>query len=1200
MKWMFAAMYSLAFAMCALAQSDRGVITGLVNDPVAAVVPGAKVVARNVATGTTQEAATTETGNYTLSSLPAGMYELKVEVPGFKVATIREVQVQVAQTTRVDVTLEVGATSEVIEVTASAPLLRTENAEQSATISGERFNALPLNFGGGGGSIGAIRSWLSFITLAPGVSGTGSNAAVNGMPGGAFKIYLEGQDVTSSNDTVWTSTVASASVETIGEFTMQTANFQAEFGQVLGGLFNFTTKSGTNQLHGSAYDYMTNEAFDARQHFRDPNLFPKPRSRKHDFGFTVGGPVYLPKLYDGRNKTFFFFNLEMYRNTTRSAGTPGTVPTAAYRAGNFATAGTGRVLGTDVLGRPILENAIYDPLTERVENGQIVRDLFPNATIPASRLDPVAQKVQALIPAPMNNDLINNWIPDIENYMNQAIPAVKIDHNFTDMARISGYWSVQKTDKNTGEDGLPTPITARRDQKIYGHTTRLNYDHSLTPTLLLRLGAGYVRFHNPDSSPAEVLRYDVANGIGFKGSATGVGFPYIGSMNTNTGGFGNQIGPNTAGQYYNDKATGVVSVAYVRNNHTYKLGAEFKQEVWTDNNYYQSQGHLNFGRSQTALPYLQSTTVGAGSIGYPYASFLMGLVNDATVTAPRTLQWRKKAWGLYVQDTWKITRNLTLDYGLRWDYTGQGHELHYRTSQVGVNTPNPVAGGLPGGIVYEGYGPGRCNCDFVKAYPYAVGPRLGLAYQLNPKTVVRAGWGVTYSAGANWWYVTGGSSSLGVGFNSLSWASPAFGDAAILLNNGLQYNPADLYVASYDPGIVPRAGQLNVPPAWGAQINDPNGGRPARVNQWNISVQRELARNTSLEIAWVGNRGVWLEANNLVNMNAINPATLRARGLDIQDPADQALLRARIDSPLAISNGFTPPYAGFPGSATVAQSLRPFPMYNDRLALRWAPLGNNWYDSLQVKFTKRYSRGLDLTAAFTWQKELALGSGGNPGASGGTFNTTNNIFNRKVQKSLTATSQPLILVTGFTYDTPQLTSSNVVRKLTGNWRFSGILRISSGSLIPVAASRNNLGQLIYQDTRFNRVSGEPLFIKSPNSGSIDPNKELVLNPKAWSDAAQGEWGTAAPYYNDFRWQRSITEQASIGRRFSVREKMSLEFRAEFFNIFNRTILPAPASTNPTATPTYNAQGIPTGGFGYINALSTGGQRNGQVVARFEF
>ena len=1187
-------------ALPAFAQSDRGTITGTVFDQATAVVPGAKVVATHSATGTVYHTITTATGIYALASLPAGLYDISVEMQGFKKVTQTGAQVQVAQVLRVDVTLQVGATSESVTVTAEAPMLRTENSEQSVNVSGSRFNALPLNFGGGGGSTGSIRNWLSFVILAPGVSGPNERAgntgpersAVNGAPAGAFKIYLEGQDVTSSNDTVWTSTVAAASVEAIGEFSMQTSNFSAEFGQVLGGVFNFTTKSGTNQIHGSAYEYFTNEALDARRHFTGI----KPVSRKHDFGFSAGGPVYIPKLYDGRNKTFFFFNLEYFRVKTRSSANFINVPTDAYRSGDFSRALTGRTL-TDSAGRAYLENAIYDPRSEATVNGLVTRTMFPRNVIPGSLRDPVALKIQDLIPRPLNSELVQNYQPDTSNHKYQTLPSVKIDHNLSDTTRLSGYWSVQKTDQITGTDGLPAPITSRRDQKIYGHTTRLNVDKAFTPRLLLHLGAGYLRFHNPDSSPPEVLRYDAAGGIGFTGSATGVGFPYINALNSNVGGFSNQMGPSTAGLYYNDKLTGVANMTYVRGSHTYKLGGEFKQEVWADQNFYQSQGHFGFDRAQTGQPYLFTTTVGGGSIGFPYASFLLGLPQNATVTAPRTLQWRKKAWSLYLQDDWKITRKLTLGMGLRWDLAGQGHEQHWRTSQIGVSTPNPSAGNLPGGIVYEGFGQGRCNCSFVKTYPYAVGPRLGLAYQINDRTVVRAGWGISYSALSNWWYITGGSSTLGVGFNSLTWASPNYGDAAVQLGNGLRYNRADLDIASFDPGIVPVRGSLNVPPAWGGQINDPNGGRPGRVNQWNLAVQHELARNLSLEVAYVGNRGIWLEANDLIRVNAINPATLSARGLDIRNPADRTLLTSTIGSQLARDRGFTLPYAGYPTGASVAQTLRPFPMYNDNLNVRWAPLGNSWYDSLQVKFSKRYSRGLDMTAAFTWQKELARGTGGNPSAGGGGIN---NVFNRQIQKSLTGNSQPFIFVTGFNYETPRLGSNRFLRALLGNWTVGGILRYASGSLIGVPGSQNNLGSLIYQATRMNRVSGQSLFLQDPNCKCIDPNKAFVLNPAAWVDAAPGQWGVSAPFYNDYRWQRSVAEQASLGRTFRLRERMAIQVRAEYFNIFNRTFLPNPTSANALATQTRNSLGVPTSGFGYVNATATPGARNGQLVARFEF
>ncbi|HEU4389463.1 MAG TPA: TonB-dependent receptor, partial [Blastocatellia bacterium] len=1139
---------------------------------------------------------TTETGNYTISSLPSGFYDVTIEATGFKKLVANGLQVQVVNSTRLDALLEVGAASEAIAVVGEPALLKTENAEQSTNFSGAMVNSMPLNFGQTFG--GSIRNWLGFIQLAPGVSVPNQNAVhtanINGSPAGSFKIYLEGQDVTSTNDTVWTSTVAAASVETIGEFSIQTNNFSAEFGQVLGGVFNFTTKSGTNQLHGSAYEYLTNEAFNAFRPFSTPTAAspraPKALDRKHDFGFTVGGPVYLPKLYDGRNKTFFFVNFEKYRNVTRGSGALATVPTEAYRKGDFSAALTGRQLGTDVLGRPIMENAIYDPRTTRTVTvggtQYVVRDPFPNNVIPQSLLDPVALKIQALIPNPDNGELVNNWDPKIPNNRFQSIPSVKIDHSFSEDTKISGYWSVENTDQVTAADGLPIPITGRRDQLIYGHTLRVNLDHALSPRLLVHVGAGYLRFHNPDSAPDDVINYDAVAGIGFTGSATNPsGFPRIvgpnlGNLQGNRGGM-SAMGPQQANKFWNDKLTAVANATWVRNAHTFKFGGEFKQEVWSDANLTAAQGRLAYSEAQSGLPYLQTTTVGGGSIGYRYASFLMGLVNTATVAAPKEVQWRKQAWSFYGQDNWKITPNLTLDYGLRWDYGGQGHELHFRSSEIDLNTPNPSAGGLPGAFIYEGFGPGRCNCTFTKTYPWAFGPRLGIAYKWNDKTVIRAGWGVSYSQLANWWYVTGGSLTLGLGFNSADFSNPAFGIPALLMKNGLVYNPADLTKASLDPGIRPLPGQTSsFPDAWWGVMEDRNGGRPGRVNQWNIAVQREIGRDFAVELAWVGNRGVWLEADELVNVNALNPARLQALGLDLNNPADRQLLTSRIDSTLAASRGFTKPYPSYPGSATVAQTLRPFPQFNDRLGVRWAPLGNSWYDALQAKLTKRLSHGLELTAAFTWQKELVLGSGGNPGLAGP---QTNNVFNRDAQKSIASTSQPYIFVTGFTYNTQRYGESRLVQNLTGNWTIGGVFRYASGALIPIPFSNNNLFSLLYQSTRMNRVPGQPLFLKNPNCGCIDPRKDLVLNPAAWTDAPAGQFSSTAPFQNDYRWQHQVVENLNFGRRFPIKEGMFFEIRAEFFNIFNRLNLPGPASFNPAAATTRNSAGELTGGFGFVSA-----------------
>jgi hypothetical protein len=647
---------ALFAALAAFAQSDRGTITGTVTDPSGAVVSNAKLSLVNSETGFLAESLTTNTGNYTIASIPAGVYSLTVEVSGFRKVTQQAIQVQVAQTVRLDVALQVGSTADAVTVTAAAPLLKSSNAEQSVNISGDRINNLPLNFGGGGGAGGNIRSWTGFALLSPGVVGNSNGNRANGAQANQFKIIVEGQDVTSSNDTGWTSTVSQASVEMIEEFSLQTSNYAAEFGQVAGGLFNFTTRSGTNKLHGSAYEYFANEALDASRPFTGI----KPTSRKHDAGGSIGGPVWIPKVYDGRNRTFFFFNYELFRNRATANASFQTVPTAAYRQGDFSAAiAQNRVIGTDPSGASVIENMIFDP---RSTNASGFRTPFPNNRIPANLIDPVAAKVQALIPAPQNGNLIQNWVPNNDNVRTQGLPGIKIDHNFSAAHRATFYYSKQATDQLTAADGLPDPITAVRVQAIYGHTTRLNYDWNAAPTLMLHFGSGYLRFHNPDSSPDSVLNYDAVNGLGFKGSATSPsGFPRIAGLGQGAfGGMGLGMGPTNANRYYDGKWTSVASATYIRGNHTYKLGGEFRLDSWTDRNTRGSQGILNFNAQQTSYPAMQGRAV-TGTSGFAYASFLLGAVNDAAVNAVQDPQWRKKSWALYLQDSWKATRKLTIE-----------------------------------------------------------------------------------------------------------------------------------------------------------------------------------------------------------------------------------------------------------------------------------------------------------------------------------------------------------------------------------------------------------------------------------------------------------------------------------------------------------------------------------------------------------
>lgn len=1195
--------FCVALAAVSFAQSDRGTITGNVLDPAAAVVPGAKVMARNVDNGSTFEATTTPTGDYTLTSLPAGRYELTVEASGFKRAIRPDIQVQVAQTARVDFALQIGASTESVTVSAEAPILRTENAEQSMNVSGDKVNDMPLNFGGGGGAGGGIRNWLSFMYLAPGVSGTNANSpgnnVVNGIPAGTygnFKVYLEGQDATSINDASWTSTVSAAGVETISEFSIQTSNFSAEFGQVAGGFFNFTTKSGTNQIHGSAYEYWANEAMDARH----PFSHALDRDRKNDYGFTVGGPVWLPKLYNGRNKTFFFFNLERFGNNQRSSGAYGTVPTNAYRNGDFSAALTGRTLTDPNTGYQFPENGIYDPLSTFTDaNGRAMRTPFAGNIIPASRIDSVAGKIQKMIPAPINSQTTLNWLPTISTNTTQQLPSLKIDENLSDSTKLSFYWRQQHTNQVAAPDGLPVPITSSRPKLVSGNQYILNLDRTISPTLMAHLGASFYRFINPDSSPADVLNFDAVGQLGLVGSANNpAGFPYITGLGVNNQGGGGSYGPTTADHQYTDMLGLVASVSWVRNSHTFKFGAETKQNVYSDQNLQYSQGQYTFGNGPTAIPYLGTSNVGGGAIGAGYASFLMGQVTYSNVNSPRNTQMRNMVWSAYANDNWKIGRNLTVNYGLRWDFTPMAHELYYREAEIGPNTPNPSAGGLPGGYIFEGNGPGRCNCMFSRSYPYAFGPRLAIAYQLNSKTVLRAGWGITYSGGDSWGYINGGMPVAGLGFNSVT-ASTGYGYAVSQFQNGIQYSPAVLSQVNLNPGIAPLPGSLAAAPAWAAQFRDPDGGKPARVNQWNIAVQRQITENMTIEAAYVGNRGVWEEARGLAALNAISPARLQALGLDITNPATRTLLTSGICSTAAAAAGYKVPYAGYPCSASVVQSLRPFPEYNDGLSTWFDPLGDSWYDALQVKFVRRLSHGLDITSSFSYQKEQCLGSNG-------CANVTN-AFSRSMNKTLNPSSTPFLWVTAMTYQIPKFGSNKLVRQVVGGWTWGGILRYASGNLIPAPTSNTNMGAYTFNtNAMMLPVAGVSPFLQNPNCGCINPNgNQQILNPAAWVDVATGTWG-GSYYYNNYRWQHQASENMNIGRSFQIREKMMFSIRAEFFNVFNRVYLPLGTGgslqySNPAATSRFNTAGVPTAGFGYIlNSSNIGGQRNGQLVARFEF
>jgi hypothetical protein len=1189
----------VCLALTAFAQGDRGTITGTVSDPAGAVVPAAAISAKNTDTGATYDSVTTATGNFTLNSLPPGLYDVTVSAAGFSKSVQQGLRVNVAMTIRVDVVLKIGASTESITITGGAEMLRTESAEQSQTISGSTINALPINFGVIAG--GYLRSPFAFMNLTPGALQSGQNVMlVNGMTNNVT-MRVDGQDSTNVNSNQRIDELQ-PSVEAVQEFTLQSSNFSAEYGQVGAGIFNFAIKSGTNEFHGSAYENYSNAIFNAGQAWSDDGHGSKvvPYATKHDYGFSVGGPVRIPKVYNGKNRTFFFANLELYYSKATAGGTFTTVPTAAMRNGDFSGQLTGKQLtaggkpAIDPLGNNIMENVVYDPATTYTSSGNVLRNPFPGNIIPLTRMDSTALAIQKLIPAPQNNLLINNWQQIYPNNKTMDNPGIKIDHSINDKMKMSFYFSRFSTNQYVNPDGLPIPLTHLRILYERNDTYRTNFDYIITPALALHAGIGFIRYRNPDVMLAEVRDFPSPAQLGLKGSflAGGLGFPPLGTISGNQGGMGLPMGPSNGSLYFEDKPTGIASLSWVRGNHSYKTGLDWRRDDWTNRQYNQAIGSYGFSAAQTSLPSTQVNPVSGGGVGYIYASFLLGMVNTATIAPPYDPQYRRPSYSLFLQDTWKVTRKLTLDYGIRWDLTMPTREIHDRWSEFAPTVPNPSAGGLAGATIYEGNGPGRCNCRFVDVYPFAIGPRLGVAYQITPKTVVRAGWGLTFTPLAAFGYL-GGGSSLGTGWNTLTYSPNNSWESAFQLSQGMQYTTAQLLTASFDPGIRPQLGQVNNPP----NLIDRNAGRPGRIMQWTISLQREVFPNLLVEAAYVGSRGAWLNSAALTAYNVITPAMLAKNGLDINSATDRALLRSTITSAAVVARGFKLPYAAFPTGQTLDQALRPFPQFG-ALAPSYSPLGNSWYDSLQAKVTKRTSRGLTLSSSFTFQGQLDTMSG------------INDVFNRPNQKNVSGSFRPFMFVTAYSYELPKIGSNKLIRNLVGGWTFGGVLRYSSGAPIAVPGSNNNLSSLLQQSTRMNRVPGQPLLlVPSLDCSCFDPGATFVLNPKAWSDPADGQWGYGPAYYKNYLNRRAPDEQMSVGRIFRIRERMTLSARIEFFNIFNRLVYPALSGNNPATTATVGANGLTTGGFGYYNVaaaanVQTGGiiptSRNGQLVARFEF
>ncbi len=1259
------------FWVALAAYGQNGSITGTIIDPSGAAVVTGSIDAKNVATGAVFHSGASNTGNYVIA-VPAGTYELTVDAPGFKKFVRSNLEVQTATQTRLDVTLAVGAASETVTVTEQTPLLKTESGEMSHVVDTNQVNQLPLiTIGAGTG----IRDPLQQIALLPGASYAfggaqvfGQTVVVNGMPVNSQTIRIEGQDSTGN---IWkvSQQNSQAGLDAIQEVAIQTSNFAAEYGQAAGGYFNYTMKSGTNSFHGSGFDYIVNEAFNAGLPFTDrcandgayctssdTRQHVRNRLRRTDYGFTLGGPIRIPKIYDGTNKSFFFVNFEQYRTATTTSNQLITVPTTAYRSGDFSAAlcnsysggtldGTGGVCtpfkavtlngqpAVDPVGNTLVQGQIYDPYSTRLVNGSQVRDPYVNNKMPAAAMDPVALAVQKLMPAANLPGFVNNYrVPNYQNYTHTTDLSFKFDQNISPTIKINAYYS-QLNNFSPFVNGLPTQF-ANADTNNWNHTTRVGYDQTITPTLLLHIGVGYFQTSQPHLAPP----FDQST-IGLKGYQANQIFPDIGGVVGAQGGYSGGLGATFSAIAYEEKPTATTSLTWVRGNHTIKAGGEFTGDGYPTPSSWRVNGNFSFAPDQTANPYQNGlATSVANPTGFAYASFLTGLPNLLNLNAPNSAKLGYHSLGFYVQDTWKVSRKFTLDYGLRYDYQTYMKEQYGRMQNASFGTFDSKLG-RNGAVLYGA----SCNCEFSHNYPFAFGPRLGGAYQIDAKTVLRGGVGIQYDvaqapngflySAADYYQINPNGYGISPMQNT---ANPA--------QNGLQGgNP---YAAGNPFGNIPIVWpnlDQNKYPYYNNGIATPgtpiiffdNNNRPGRVLTWSLAVQREVARNLVVEVAYVGNRGAYFPAPQMdqIAQNGLTPAMLQQLGIDMNSATDRALLTSQVSS-TAVQARFpqfrivnvngTPTvpsvYPGFPASQQLVQALRSTPQWGALNPQLGPSMGKTWYDSLQAKVTKRYSHGLTFDANFTWAHAMVIGSASDSTFFLGGQTTATDIYNFNNNKQLNQYVRPLATVVSFTYTTPGLggasgRSMKVLSTVVKDWQIGSVLRYQSGALIPNPTSLNQLttqlargtGNFGLGGTNFWNLTGQPRLTVDPNCGCFDPQHAQVLNTAAWTDAPGGQWSTSAPFYNNFRWQRQPAESMSLARNFRMgpEGRYNLQVRMEFQNIFNRTFLSAPSTANPNVpigTTTYVGQVINNNGFGSISTLNGFGSqpRSGQVVARFTF
>lgn len=1047
-------------------QATSGSVSGFVTDPSGAAVPGAEVTLTDVNKGVAFTVSSNEGGFFIKPQIPAGNYTVKVSKAGFKTFVRSNVLVSYDTGIKVDAALEVGEVSQEVAVSDAAPLLKTEKADVSTIVENRLVKQLPV--------IG--RNWAFMQLLVAGAVLQGANqtgfvenpqqspnVSSNGLPNGARNMQLDGVD---NNDSILGQQIITPNLDSIREFKVTTTNYDAEFGRAGGAVTQLETLSGTNSIHGTAFWYHRNDATNARNPFNEPN--GPPPFKWNQFGGSVGGPIKT-------NKTFFFADFQGARNRL-SGGTLASVPTARMRNGDFSEF-------RDFNGNLI---PIFDPDTGDANgNG---RTAFAGNLIPASRINSIARNYINFMPLPNQPGIENNFVTSASTSFDTHQPSVRIDHYLTDSTRLFGRYTYFRSLVNSppifGFEAGGRPVTGGIAGRSYGrnHNTAINLNHSFRPTLFMDVRYGYSRYNVEGFQSDNVA--DLAARLGFPANPNGPPTVSIQGI----GGF--SLGPNGGiinTLNYNQQAA---NMTWIKGTHSVKFGADVRQ--------YGNRRDFPSGRTGSYTFQPEATASGVVNSGNGIASFLLGEANNygrnlvVQEGSQAGTEYEKHNF-FYFQDQWKITSKLTFNFGVRYEVYTQPATEKGLSANFDFKTAE---------IIVAGFGDISRSTN-IKADKNNFAPRLGLAYQLTPKTVVRIGAGRSHYPNV---------------FNVLvsqSW--PVFDSAGV--SSAIPFIPVINLsdpVPSFSTFQVPSSGRI--PYATyrargnsGVTGNEPNR-RSAYADSWNLSVQREIAQNTSVTLAYVGTVGRQLYWNYNSNSAAPGPGPRQER---------------------------RPWFQRFG--------------INDAVGVR-TNAGSSSYHAMQIEFKNQVSRDFSFLGSYTWSKTIDFGLFGN-GADAVTG------FNWDIDRGLANRHRTGVLAVGYVWELPfgkgkHLLSNvtGVARQIVEGWQLSGITRAQSGRpfspTVPAGVCNCDIGFLVA-----NRV-GDP---KVDN-----PTRDRWFNPSAFVSPAPFQLGTAGR--NSLIGPGLLMFDMDLKKGFPLSEQKVLEFRLQAFNAFNRTNLTIPGENHNVLSP----------------------------------